>query len=859
MTGDDMPDTYIFATDSTSATRSTRNGPARSSAALAGRPGAPFAACAGLVLAVTPFVAAEAAGEISSLDITERPGTPFRYSADGTEYTWGIGRNRLLDGFTSDDREYGFAVSADRVDVRRDSAADADRRDFCNLFAERGGDRDGLLSPDYPVDCDLAGMLRDRAINRGALDLFANEGTDTNDVERVDYLFDSGILAPVTPEGLRRAGHVVAEKGGDDRLKIAAVLSLDVLGQPASYGPPVLVRAVGCMDPAFCYGLGDEMHDYAFFADDASGAVEVPADGRTSVESVAAAFVSSERLGLEAGQRYFGFSLFADDVDTDDHDVSDPDTYPADTGASAGVADLHGGLSGYYIDEALSNGTGRAFLDENGNGLPDEDEAGIADIQIQLYRDTDGDGVFDPRRDAPVCNATDTDRSGLFVLPGLPDGDYFAVLRENDPELPAGLSLAEGTNPRPFSVAGGDVDDLNFSFTGDGVGTGGVDDGGADTAGAADGGADGGVVDAGGEGGDDAADGGADDGAADAGGEDAGGADTAGAADEGAADAGGDDAGGADTGDGDDGAVDDGAADAGGTATAGAADAGGGDTGGAADGGTDDAGAGTAGVDDGGADAGSADAGSTDAGATDAGVTDAGATDAGATDAGATDAGATDAGATDAGGADTGVTDAGATDAGAADAGATDAGATDAGGGDTGATDGGGSEPDSGASRDDIQTSTTQDMFDVLQDQFADVDVLSNDVDGSDGGLTIIRVLEPPNGMAEIVELDDGSQVIRYTPDDGFFGTDAFIYEIRDGDGVEQSGTATANVIRYTDINRNGINDFVECECTDLTLETGVNGSGIGRLSLGALALLAAAGVLRAIRRRRGLVVEGVR
>ena len=548
----------------------------------------------GAFVALVPFATAHAAGEVSGVRTSERAATPFRYEAGGTEYRWGEGSNTSLEGFTSEGRDYGYALVADRVELRRDDVPDAANGNPCGVFVERLDAGSTRLAADYPRgsgeassaggDCDMAALLRSRTLNRGTLDLFSNRSPDAKNVERVDYLFDSGILAPVTPEGLDGAGHLVAEKGGNNRLKIAAVLSLDAFGQPAAYGPPVLVRAVGCTDPGdLCYGTTDLRHHYAFFRNDPLAPQGFPVAGLQSTEALAAAFVSAKRLGLEPGRRYFGFSLFADDVDTDDHDVSDPDTYPADTGASAGVADLHGGLSGYYIDEALSNGTGRAFLDENGNGLPDEDEAGIADIQIQLYRDTDGDGVFDPRRDAPVCNATDTDRSGLFVLPGLPDGDYFAVLRENDPELPAGLSLAEGTNPRPFSVAGGDVDDLNFSFTGDGVGTGGVDDGGADTAGAADGGADGGVVDAGGEGGDDAADGGADDGAADAGGEDAGGADTAGAADEGAADAGGDDAGGADTGDGDDGAVDDGAADAGGTATAGAADAGGGDTGGAAD------------------------------------------------------------------------------------------------------------------------------------------------------------------------------------------------------------------------------------------------------------------------------------
>ena len=727
--------------------------PGRSGGRLSSRerrpdPRGPFRGlAAGLALALAPFAGAQAAGEVSSLRLEERPGTPFLYSTDGTDYAWGVGRDRLLDGFTSGDRTFGLAVSADRVELRRGAGRSPgpghpDAR--CAIFAERVDGDATRLSPGYPGDgsdgvaCDTAAMLASRVFNRGALDLFANPAPDAGGVERADYLFESGILAPVTPEGLAGAGHVVAEKGGDSRLKIAAVLSLDILGQPASYGPLVLVRESGCVDPRLCYGVTDESQDYSFFengvlSDDAQLA------GGQSSESVTMAFVSSERLGLEAGRRYFGFSLFADDVDTDDHDPLDPTTFPVDTGVAEAsldsAADVHGGLSGWFIDEALSNGSGRVFLDENGDALPSADEAGIADIQIQLYRDTDGDGFFDPRRDEPVCNATDTDASGLFVLPGLPDGNYFAVLRENDPELPAGLSLESGVNPLPFAVSGGDVDTLHFAFT----------DGGGD---AGNGDADGGDADGGADAGNGDTDGGDTDGGADAGNGDTDGGDTDGGADGGNGDTNGGD-------------------------TDGGADAGNGDT----DGGDTDGGA------DGGADAGNGD-----------------------TDGGDTDGGA------------------------------------DAGNGDAG----GGEDPDPGASLDDTTTRAEQDRFDVLQDIATTMDVLANDDDGSGEGLTITSVAVPQNGTAEVIPGVNGEQdMILYTPDDGYFGPDAFIYQIQDGNGFETSGTVTANVIRYSDINGNRENDFVECQCTDLTLETGVHGSGIGRSSLALLGLIAGAVLLR--------------
>ena len=733
------------------------------------------------------------------------------------------------------------------------------------MFAERLGADSTRLSPSYPGDgsggpaCDVAAMLESRVVNRGALNLFTNRTADARDVERVDYLFDSGLLAPLTPEGLAGAGHIVSEKDGNNRLKIAAVLSLDVFGRPASYGPLVLVQEIGCMDPELCYGLTDVTHDYAFFGSDSLTADGYPAEEERSTETVSMAFVSSERLGLEPGRRYFGFSLFADDVDTDEHDPLDPGTFPDDTEDAHLVpgdsADVYGGLGGWFIDDALSVGSGRVFLDENGDGLPGDDEAGIADIGIELYRDTDGDGVLDPGRDEPLGNAIDTDRSGLFVLPGLPDGQYIAVLREDDPELPAGLELAAGGNPRPFAISGGDVDTLDFAFTdGGGAGGGNAGAGGDDAGGTTAGGDDGGGATAGGDdagnadaGGDDAGGataGGDDAGNTDAGGDDAGGA-TAGGDDAGNTDAGGDDAGGATAGGDDAGNTDAGGDDAGG-ATAGGDDAGNTDAGG------DDAGGATAGGDDAGnTDAGGDDAGNTDAGGDDAGGATAGGDDAGNTDAGGDDAGNTDAGGDDAGGAtaggdDAGNTDAGGDDAGGATAGGDDAGNTDAGGDDGGLTP---TDPDPGASRDDAVTRAEADRFPVVQSVPTELDVLANDSDGAGEGLTIIRVAEPPNGTAEIVDGPNGRQEILYTSDVGYFGDDVFVYEIRDGDGSGTSGTVTANVLR-SDINGNGTDDFIECGCTDLTLETGVHGSGVGRASFALLALVAGGALLR--RRRVG-------
>ena len=56
-------------------------------------------------------------------------------------------------------------------------------------------------------------------------------------------------------------------------------------------------------------------------------------------------------------------------------------------------------------------------------------------------------------------------------------------------------------------------------------------------------------------------------------------------------------------------------------------------------------------------------------------------------------------------------------------------------------------------------------------------DLLDNDSDGDGDPLTIISVSTPENGVATL--LNSGN--VRYTPNQGFSGTDSFSYNVSDG------------------------------------------------------------------------------
>ncbi|MBO6576375.1 MAG: tandem-95 repeat protein [Rhodothermales bacterium] len=85
----------------------------------------------------------------------------------------------------------------------------------------------------------------------------------------------------------------------------------------------------------------------------------------------------------------------------------------------------------------------------------------------------------------------------------------------------------------------------------------------------------------------------------------------------------------------------------------------------------------------------------------------------------------------------------------------------------------------------------------VAEDNPVVIQVLVNDTDPNGDALTVISVSDPPNGTATVDQ--DGNVV--YTPDDDFFGTDSFTYEISDG-GITTSATVTVTITPVNDAPR---------------------------------------------------------
>ncbi|HGG60724.1 MAG TPA: hypothetical protein ENK26_12555, partial [Gammaproteobacteria bacterium] len=294
--------------------------------------------------------------------------------------------------------------------------------------------------------------------NLGTLDLFTNTGSNAKNVERADFIFSTGVTAPSDAELLASSGHIVAEKSGNNPVKIAAILALDGNGQPSQYGPLIKVNS---NNADVEYGLTNIQATLDFLTNTSANPGYIQKN-EYSTETMGMAFVSLADLGVSAGQTYYGFSLFPNDVNQT-YDLTQPATFPQDTGGPD-EADLYGGAAGYFTLATTRNIQGIVFQDNDGDGSLNGTDAGLPDVSVTLYADTNNDGAYSPGTDQPVGVSVVSGPDGSYAFDVTADGDYFALADDADTDIPTGLSLPAQANPVKVSVAGGNVSDVNFPF-----------------------------------------------------------------------------------------------------------------------------------------------------------------------------------------------------------------------------------------------------------------------------------------------------------------------------------------------------------------------------------------------------------
>lgn len=100
--------------------------------------------------------------------------------------------------------------------------------------------------------------------------------------------------------------------------------------------------------------------------------------------------------------------------------------------------------------ESLSLGD-LVFRDTNNNGVADPSEPGIANVTVELYEDTNGNGVYNSGTDTLVTTTT-TSGSGNYRFDNLLAGDYIVVIplaNFNAGGPLAGMTTSTGNDPSP--------------------------------------------------------------------------------------------------------------------------------------------------------------------------------------------------------------------------------------------------------------------------------------------------------------------------------------------------------------------------------------------------------------------------
>jgi hypothetical protein len=131
-----------------------------------------------------------------------------------------------------------------------------------------------------------------------------------------------------------------------------------------------------------------------------------------------------------------------------------PLSYPSVSVLNTGVIKL-GSTGSIATSTVTSRLTGinsigdLVWKDTNRDFIKDAGEAGIPNVTVSLYYDTNGNGTLDAGE--PLYGTTQTGVGGIYGFTNLPDGRYIVEVDAADSDLPAGAILPNATGNR-FAV-----------------------------------------------------------------------------------------------------------------------------------------------------------------------------------------------------------------------------------------------------------------------------------------------------------------------------------------------------------------------------------------------------------------------
>jgi|GEM_PF-1547437 len=265
---------------------------------------------------------------------------------DGTDnYSFEVSTDNdlLLEAFQVDN-SLNFAIDrlADRIVLRRAGNANqgpnGEERHIL-LFEQDGsygGNNKNFNAVFFPT---MEEALVGTGINRGADNVLDNTSSpNSNNIERLDYIFEDGIVVPSDPN---TAGFPVFERNGNDAFNLGVISDLDSNADPTEYNTIISYTSADWIDT----GIDITSSVLSGFPNDGGDLIE---SATVSSQNISVIFVSFADMGLSAGDIIYGYSLAGADSTTDCSeflDFSNSTFFPQNTGSSDGGIDLLSGGS----------------------------------------------------------------------------------------------------------------------------------------------------------------------------------------------------------------------------------------------------------------------------------------------------------------------------------------------------------------------------------------------------------------------------------------------------------------------------------------------------------------------------------
>lgn len=278
----------------------------------------------------------------------------------GTTYTmsYGNGNDLFLTSYTVGSITYDNFITPDTLILQRTDAGE-----LINVFYELNSSITGTTIEMAPSQIgNIDAMYAAGLLNVGYVNLLVNndtqngDGSITDQVERIDIIYRTGLVT-ATPDN---AIFPIVELGGNDAIKIAAITSLDANGEPASFGNLIAIEDAD-QDAGGITDWGDlsiSLSTMGLRRQDTSTDPIPLLNNSTSLNLFGTA-VSFSDLGVSAGDIIYGYSLFAYDVESGTHVLTDITTFPTNSPSLVSGLDLVAGISAAVAsDENLTNAVG---------------------------------------------------------------------------------------------------------------------------------------------------------------------------------------------------------------------------------------------------------------------------------------------------------------------------------------------------------------------------------------------------------------------------------------------------------------------------------------------------------------------